>query len=60
MCERCGQIWTGKKHTAASEKCPGPAIWGTSQIHRPWIVSPGKDVQWGNSKALNAGPERHK
>eukprot|EP00973_Karenia_brevis_P002620 357313-Karenia_brevis.AAC.1 len=60
MCQHNGQIWTGKKHTVESEKCPGPAIWGIPHMNRPWIVPPGKDIQWGNSKVLNIGPLGHK
>eukprot|EP00973_Karenia_brevis_P095495 12427610-Karenia_brevis.AAC.1 len=40
--------------------CPGPTIWRTPQIHRPWLVPPGTDIQWGANKVHITGPQGHR
>eukprot|EP00973_Karenia_brevis_P039200 5413672-Karenia_brevis.AAC.1 len=33
---------------------------GTAPTYRPWIVPPGRDIQWGSYKVVNTGPRGHK
>eukprot|EP00973_Karenia_brevis_P002493 338965-Karenia_brevis.AAC.1 len=47
-CHRCGQHWLARRQMVGTEKCPGPQLWGRPQFHRPWIIPPGRDIQWGN------------
>eukprot|EP00973_Karenia_brevis_P048677 6755372-Karenia_brevis.AAC.1 len=55
----CGQ--EGSKGTQnVGGQYPGPTIWGQPQQNRPWLVPPGKNLQWGYNTIIIEGPEGHK
>eukprot|EP00973_Karenia_brevis_P088403 12258346-Karenia_brevis.AAC.1 len=60
ICHMWGQVWLYQQQQLGEMICPGPAIWGTPQANRPWLVPPGSDIQWGSNKVHSTGPQEHR